>query len=69
MLPYKEYKEDIMNCDILIDLLQRAIDFLRSEELSDKDFIDFLISLINIQKIYLKYIMQINMMSKNLFQS
>mgnify|MGYP002626305901 CR=1 FL=1 len=46
MLPYKEYKENLMNYDILVDLLQRAIDFIRSQELSDKDFIDFLISLI-----------------------
>ena len=48
MLEYIEYgnNERLMTCDVLIDLLQRSIDNIQSQKLSDKDFKNFLLSLI-----------------------
>ena len=41
------YNDGQITCDYIIDLLQRAMDNIKSKKLSDKDFIDFLCSLIN----------------------
>ena len=46
MLNYKEYKDKTMTSDLIIDLIQKSIDEIKSKKLSDKDFIEFLCSLI-----------------------
>lgn len=46
LIPGKRYPGDETTTDYLIDLIQRGIDLIRSKKLSDKDFNDFLISLI-----------------------
>ncbi len=47
MLSYNEYKKDqLMTFDYIIDLLQKAIDHIKSTIISDNDFIDFLCNLI-----------------------
>ena len=47
MIPYQKYKSDIITSNYIIDLIQRAIDQIKSKKLSDNDFINFLINLIN----------------------
>ena len=47
MLEYNNYKDNSMTSDLIIDLLQKRIDEIKSGKLLDKDFIDFLCSLIN----------------------
>jgi len=47
MLSYNEYKNDhLMTFDYIIDLLQKAMDHVKSSITSDNDFIDFLCNLI-----------------------
>ena len=46
MLNYKEYNDNLMTSDLIIDLIQKSIDEIKSKKLSDKEFIDFLCSLI-----------------------
>ena len=46
MLNYKEYNDNLMTSDLIIDLIQKSIDEIKSKKLSDKDFIEFLCSLI-----------------------
>jgi serine/threonine protein kinase len=45
-LNYMQFKDGEMTSDYIIDLLQRAMDNIKSKKLSDQDFIDFLCSLI-----------------------
>ena len=47
MLEYNCYKDNSMTSDLIIDLIQKRIDEIKSGKLLDKDFIDFLCSLIN----------------------
>ena len=47
MLEYKKYDDNTMTEDRIIDLLQRDITFLRTFTLFNRDFIEFLCSLIN----------------------
>ena len=46
LLKYKKLEEDKMNQNRVIDLLQRNISLIRSDLLLDKDFIEFICSLI-----------------------
>ena len=46
MLKFKKYDDKTMCADRIIDLLQRIIMFIKTKKESDKDFKDFLISLI-----------------------
>ena len=46
MLDYNSYKDNSITSDLIIDLLQKRIDEIKSKKLSDKNFIDFLCSLI-----------------------
>ena len=46
MLDYSEYLDRNSTSDVIIDLLQKAMDKIKSKKLSDKEFIDFLCSLI-----------------------
>lgn len=60
LLKYKKYDDNEMNADRLMDLLSRNINHLKSQVLTDKDFMKFIISLItydpddraNFDKIY-----------------
>ena len=60
MLNYIEYNDKAITADLIIDLIQKAMDEIKSKKLSDKGFIDFLCSLIqyrpedrpNFEKIY-----------------
>ena len=47
LLKYKNEEEKIVNADRIIDLLQKNITFIKSQHLADKDFIEFLCSLIS----------------------
>ena len=47
MFKYIQLNEGLINSDILVDLLEKSIDHIKSQELSDTEFNDFLISLIN----------------------
>ena len=42
MLDYSEYLDGNSTSDVIIDLLQKAMDKIKSKKLSDKEFIDFL---------------------------
>jgi len=46
LLKYKEYENSIMNGEKIFEILQRRINQLISEKLSDKDFNNFLIKLV-----------------------
>ena len=46
MLNYIDYKDKTITTDLIIDLIQKAMDEIKSKKLSDKGFIDFLCSLI-----------------------
>ena len=47
MIPFEDYHNKLMNADYIIDLLQRSIDLLKSKRIiTDKDFANFLLSLI-----------------------
>ena len=46
MLNYEEYKDRVMTSDLIIDLIQKSIDEIKSKKLSDKVFLEFLCSLI-----------------------
>ena len=46
MLNYIEYNDKAITADLIIDLIQKAMDEIKSKKLSDKGFIDFLCSLI-----------------------
>ena len=60
MLNYIEYNDKTITTDLIIDLIQKAMDEIKSRKLSDRGFIDFLCSLIqyvpeerpNLEKIY-----------------
>lgn len=60
LLRYKKYDDNEMNADRIVDLLVRNINILKSQVLTDKDFINFIICLIdynpndraNFEKIY-----------------
>ena len=47
MIPPKKFKQDIVTTNYIFDLIQRAINLIKSKKLSDNDFINFLINLIN----------------------
>jgi serine/threonine protein kinase len=47
LLKYKKYDEGRMNADRIVDLLQQNINYLKSQVFTDRDFIYFIISLIN----------------------
>ena len=47
MLKYKKSDDDIINENKILNLLQYQIGFMKSRKLTDKDFIDFLTSLID----------------------
>lgn len=46
LLSYKEYEDDIITSDLIIDLLQKGRDKIRSKKEADQDFIEFLCNLI-----------------------
>ena len=46
MLNYIDYNDKIITSDLIIDLIQKTMDEIKSKKLSDKGFIDFLCSLI-----------------------
>ena len=46
MLDYSNYLDSNLTSDVIIDLLQKAMDQIKSKKLSDKEFINFLCSLI-----------------------
>lgn len=46
LLNFKRYDDKKMNADRIIDCLERDITFIKSQKLTDNDFSDFLISLI-----------------------
>ena len=60
MLNYVDYNDKTITSDLIIDLIQKAMDEIKSKKLADKGFIDFLCSLIqyvpeerpNFEKIY-----------------
>ena len=60
MLNYIDYNDRTITTDLIIDLIQKAMDEIKSKKLSDRGFIDFLCSLIqyvpeerpNFEKIY-----------------
>ena len=52
MLKFKKYDDKKMSADRIIDLLQRIIMFIKTKKESDKDFKDFLISLIQYKPQY-----------------
>ena len=45
LLKYKEFYDNIMNADKIIDLIKQNINFLKAQEHTDRDFISFIISL------------------------
>ena len=47
MLNYQEYNDNLMTSDYLKDLIEKAIDHIKSGTTYSKDFIDFLCNLIN----------------------
>jgi serine/threonine protein kinase len=47
LLKYKKYDDGRMNADRIVDLLQQNINYLKSQVFTDRDFIYFIISLIN----------------------
>ena len=56
MLDYHEYKNDhLMTFDYIIDLLQKAMDHIKSSITSYNDFIDFLCNLIYYKLIEERY--------------
>lgn len=46
MLEYNKYMDSITTADVIINKLQKAFDLVRSRKTSDKDFIEFICSLI-----------------------
>jgi serine/threonine protein kinase len=46
MLKPHEYEDDLMTADYLIELIHKAMDYIKSQKLADKDFIDFICNLI-----------------------
>ena len=60
MLNYREYDDNLMTEEYIIDLLQKAIDQIKSVKNTDKDFINFICNLIqykpeeryNLEEIY-----------------
>ena len=60
MLSYREYDDNLMTEEYIIDLLQKAIDQIKSVKNTDKDFINFICNLIqykpeeryNLEEIY-----------------
>lgn len=46
MLKYIDYNDKTITTDLIIDLIQKAMDEIKSKKLSDKGFIDFICSLI-----------------------
>ena len=47
MLKYKKSDINVINSFFVLDSIQKQISFIESQQMSDKDFIDFLCSLIN----------------------
>ena len=46
LLKYQKYQDPASNAGRIVDLLHKSIGFIRSRQENDKDFIDFLVSLI-----------------------
>ena len=46
MLKPYEYEDNLMTADYLIELIHKAMDYIKSQKLADKDFIDFICNLI-----------------------